>query len=60
MTSEDDPFTSYFVVHNADGDYSIWPAVKEIPAGWEAVGAAAARGDCLDWIEANWTGPTLT
>lgn len=45
----------FFVVANDEEQYSIWPSDRDIPAGWHAVGAAAKRADCLDWIERNWT-----
>lgn len=45
----------FFVVVNDEEQYSIWPSDREIPAGWNAVGDAARRADCLAWIEQNWT-----
>jgi MbtH protein len=43
------------VLVNPDDQYSLWPAFREIPAGWTAVGPTGKRQECLDWIEANWT-----
>jgi MbtH protein len=52
------PFESdeidYRILVNAEGQHSLWPAFREIPAGWSAVGPAGRRKDCFDWIEANW------
>lgn len=45
----------YFVVVNDERQYSIWPAFRDIPAGWTAVGPKGTREVCLQWIEANWT-----
>jgi MbtH protein len=45
----------YLVVVNAEGQYSLWPTFRELPAGWTAVGPMGKRQECLDWIEANWT-----
>jgi MbtH protein len=45
----------YLVVVNREEQYSIWPAFKEIPAGWTATGPRGSRQVCLDWIEQNWT-----
>lgn len=56
---ERDSFDQYLVVRNARGDYSIWPAVKTLPAGWETQGTPGSRADCLGWIEQNWSGPQL-
>jgi MbtH protein len=55
-----DPFKEYVVVRNRAGDYSIWPTVKDVPAGWDRVGIVGTQSQCLDWIEANWKGPELT
>ena len=46
---------SYKVLVNHEGQYSLWPAFRDIPNGWQAVGPAGNRKECLDWIEANWT-----
>jgi MbtH protein len=43
------------VLVNAEGQYSLWPAFREPPTGWSAVGPSGARQTCLDWIEAHWT-----
>lgn len=45
----------YFVVRNHEEQYSIWRADKTVPAGWEVVGDAAPRADCLDRIGELWT-----
>jgi len=45
----------YIVVVNKEEQYSLWPAFKEIPAGWSATGTRGSRKDCLAWIETNWT-----
>lgn len=44
-----------FVVVNDEEQYSIWEADRPVPAGWRAVGDAAAKDAALAWIEANWT-----
>lgn len=45
----------YLVLVNDEGQHSLWPAFREIPAGWQQVGPTGARKECLAWIEANWT-----
>jgi MbtH protein len=45
----------FFVIVNAEEQYSIWPLDREIPVGWRAVGGASRRADCLAWIDRNWT-----
>jgi MbtH protein len=56
---DDDPFEEYAVVRNIYDDYSIWPTIKALPAGWEQVGIQGAKAVCLGWIENNWSGPSL-
>lgn len=45
----------YCVLVNADGQYSLWSAFRELPAGWVQTGPSGSRQVCLDWIESNWT-----
>jgi MbtH protein len=47
--------TEYYIVVNAEGQYSIWPSWKEIPLGWDIYGTPATRQQCLDKIETIWT-----
>jgi len=53
------PFESedadYRVLVNHEEQYSLWPAFREVPAGWTATGPRGKRQECLDWIEQNWT-----
>ena len=51
----EDPDAEYLVLVNDEGQHSLWPAFREIPAGWTTVGPKGKRQECLDWIEANWT-----
>ncbi|GAA1276843.1 MbtH family NRPS accessory protein [Sphaerisporangium rubeum] len=43
------------VVINDEGQYSIWPADREPPAGWHAEGAAGTEEECLRHIDQVWT-----
>lgn len=51
----DDENGVFRVVVNAEGQYSLWPDFREIPAGWTAVGPTGGRQTCLDWIELTCT-----
>jgi MbtH protein len=44
-----------FVVRNHEDHYSIRPAGREVPAGWDTVGDRAPRSACLDLIARTWT-----
>ncbi len=47
--------TTYTVVINHEEQYSIWPADREPPLGWERVGEPGNKQSCLDYIERTWT-----
>ncbi len=45
----------YKVVINHEEQYSIWPADREVPKGWKAVGFEGSKEECLTYIEEVWT-----
>jgi MbtH protein len=45
----------FHVVVNHEEQYSIWPADREPPAGWERVGEPALRPACLAKVNELWT-----
>jgi MbtH protein len=45
----------YTVVLNQEEQYSIWPADREVPAGWRSVGKSGLKVECLDFIKEVWT-----
>lgn len=54
MTPDDDS-TRYQVVVNHEEQYSIWPADRVLPLGWQAEGFSGSKAECLAHIEAVWT-----
>ncbi|MGW6055200.1 MbtH family protein [Streptomyces sp. NPDC055189] len=46
---------TYRVVLNDEEQYSIWPADRDVPAGWRAEGTEGAREACLSHIGEIWT-----
>jgi len=36
----------FCVLVNDEGQHSLWPTFKDVPAGWTAVGPRDARRDC--------------
>ena len=52
-----DNFSSgnFEVVKNNEGQYSIWPASKQIPMGWDAVGKIGSKEECISYISEVWT-----
>jgi MbtH protein len=51
----DDEKKIYKVVVNHEEQYSVWPADREIPLGWTAVGKEGLKDECLAYIEEVWT-----
>lgn len=47
--------TIYKVVVNHEEQYSIWPADRENPLGWQDVGKSGTKEECLEHIEQVWT-----
>jgi MbtH protein len=54
-TEEREDTTIYTVVVNHEEQYSIWPADRELPLGWTAVGKQGPKAECLAYIEEVWT-----
>jgi MbtH protein len=52
---EDDDDRQYVVVRNHEEQYSIWPADRELPGGWESVGRSGVKAECLAYIDEVWT-----
>ena len=47
--------TIYRVVINHEDQYSIWPADRDNPRGWQDAGKLGTKAECLDYIKAVWT-----
>jgi uncharacterized protein YbdZ (MbtH family) len=47
--------TTYKVVVNHEEQYSIWPADRENPLGWQDVGKSGNKEECLAHIKEVWT-----
>lgn len=46
---------TYTVVVNDEEQYSIWPADRDVPAGWREAGTTGSRSECLAVISELWT-----
>lgn len=45
----------YLALVNAEGEYSLWPAFIDVPAGWDIAHPRDTRDACLDFINRTWT-----
>src|SRR5690242_15197896 len=52
---ESEDTTIYKVVVNHEEQYSIWPADRENPLGWNDAGKSGPKQECLDYIKEVWT-----
>ena len=55
MNPFDDEAGEFAVLVNDEGQHSLWPTFKDVPAGWRPVLAKGTRQECLDYVEKNWT-----
>ena len=53
--NDEEDNTIYRVVVNHEEQYSIWPAVRELPLGWNDAGKTGSKQECLDYIQEVWT-----
>lgn len=51
----DDESSTFYVLVNDEEQHSLWPSFAGIPDGWRIVFGARERGECLAYIEKNWT-----
>ncbi|MER5218056.1 MbtH family protein [Streptomyces sp. NPDC002838] len=51
----DDENGTFHVLVNDEGQHSLWPVFAEVPEGWRVVLGDAARDECLEYVEENWT-----
>ena len=54
MGDEREDTTIYEVVVNHEEQYSIWPADRELPLGWNKAGKSGPKAECLAYIEEVW------
>ncbi len=47
--------TIYKVVVNHEEQYSIWPADRENPLGWDDTGKSGTKEECTGYIREVWT-----
>jgi MbtH protein len=46
--------TIYKVVMNHEEQYSIWPAHRQNPDGWNDAGKSGTKAECLAYIKEVW------
>jgi MbtH protein len=51
----DNPDDIFIVLMNDEGQYSLWPSIVDIPAGWATTFGPTDRQSCLNHIDQVWT-----
>lgn len=51
----DDESIPFLVLINDEHQYSIWPELLPIPAGWTLSQGPMSRQLCMDWLVKHWT-----
>jgi MbtH protein len=48
----------HIVLINDEEQYSLWPAIRDVPQGWRQVGPTGSRETCIAYVEEHWTDMT--
>ncbi len=51
----DDADGTFLVLVNDENQHSLWPAFRDVPAGWRVAQGGSSRAEALAYVEANWT-----
>jgi MbtH protein len=54
-SADEDDTTVYKVVVNHEEQYSIWPAERANPLGWNDAGKSGTKAECLAHVKQVWT-----
>jgi len=52
---EPEDTTIYRAIENGEGQYSIWPADRELLLGWHDTGKTGLKPEVLAYIEQVWS-----
>jgi len=44
----------FLVLTNTESQFSIWPSICDIPAGWIVRYGPGSRSDCTAYVELTW------
>lgn len=51
----EDPDGEFLVLVNEEGQYSLWPTVASVPAGWEVARGPGGRELMASFIAEHWS-----
>ncbi|MGP3593865.1 MbtH family protein [Vagococcus sp. WN89Y] len=50
----DNPQGRFYILQNAQQQYSLWPEQCALPAGWQVMCEPQPTAQCNAWLEAHW------
>lgn len=50
----DNPQGRFFILINAQQQFSLWPEPCSLPAGWQVVSGPDEPSVCQQWLEQRW------
>ncbi|EBN6243161.1 MbtH family protein [Salmonella enterica] len=51
----DNPQGQFYILQNAQRQFSLWPAACTLPAGWDVVCEPQSQDACQQWLNTRWT-----
>lgn len=51
----DDVDGEFLVLVNEENQHSLWPAVVDVPVGWQTAHGRDSRQNCLAYVDRHWT-----
>lgn len=50
----DDPQGQFYLLRNAQQQYSLWPQQCALPIGWDVISDAQSLAACQQWLISHW------
>jgi MbtH protein len=44
----------FIVLKNSKNEYSLWPADKALPGGWNSTNISGTKDECKAYIDKHW------
>lgn len=44
----------FIVLINSSNEYSLWPASKELPIGWNTTNFSGTKDECKSYVDQHW------
>lgn len=44
----------FLALKNANGEYSLWPQLHDVPTGWTVQFGPGSRAACIEYVQTHW------